>query len=596
MTFRSRPAAKPTRRRSRRDDSRRAIYVTLSFTVAIASALALLAGVFAAGYYREHWAPVSAVNGESISFDDVRGRASMNLIRYQRQVSDFTMLRNQGKITSEEWSNLTAGATTSQDPATIHSEALTQLQKEMVLRQWADKNNVKVSDADVTEQMKMDATIPEMRHVQVIAVQPQATPPSLVVTSSDQVLAQGKAQKLLSEVRAGKKWADASTESGQSSIANSSSIGDMGMATRESLALDPELVDAVFALKKANDTTEVVLGSDGLYRFATVTSIVPEFVDADWEKTVGGDAYRSFARSEALSRAVRKVVEAKYISGPTVQRRVSEIAIAPGIGSAGDGDEVRFRVMVFAPGHNSANAANVKADDASWTEAKKRADDAVAALRADPSKWASMVTDTKINDDPTALKDQGGQVPWITIPWFDTKTSAGYDGLGMTSILRPIYADGLKPGAVLDPVQEPSKGWLVVILDGRRPGPAQRIADVQLALNSGADFATQAGLVSDAADANKGGDMGWVTKYMLTPDLEQAIWQTPVGGVSRMVQGNGYWIYKVTDEQTRVADADTQARLKKVVYQRWQADLQGLALVWTDQAGMTALAPATPAP
>src|SRR5665811_363238 len=158
MTFRSRPAAKPTRRRARRDDTRRSIYVTLSFSLAIAAALSLMGGVFVANYYADHWAPIAAVNGEVIGKDAVRDRAAMNVSRFQRQVIDYTTLRNQGKITSAEYQTLSNAATTGEDPTTIHSDALTQLQNEATLRQYAAKNNISVTDAQVNDQIQVDAT------------------------------------------------------------------------------------------------------------------------------------------------------------------------------------------------------------------------------------------------------------------------------------------------------------------------------------------------------------------------------------------------------------------------------------------------------
>ncbi len=63
-----------------------------------------------------------------------------------------------------------------------------------------------------------------------------------------------------------------------------------------------------------------------------------------------------------------------------------------------------------------------------------------------------------------------------------------------------------------------------------------------------------------------------------------------------MVSGNALWIYKVIDEQTRVADADTQAKLKQTVYARWLAELQSTALVWTDTAAIAAMAPPSATP
>ena len=595
MTFRSRPAAKPTRRRARRDDTRRSIYVTLSFSLAIAAALSLMGGVFVANYYSDHWAPIAAVNGEVIGKDTVRDRAAMNVSRYQRQVIDYTTLRNQGKITSAEYGTLSGAATSGQDPATIHSDALTQLQNEATLRQYAAKNNISVTDAQVNDQIQVDATLPETRHVMVIAVQPQATPPAAVATAADDTAAQTKIQKLLDEVKAGKKWADVATESGQDAISNGS-FGDLGLVSKDTLDLDLDMVNAVFALAKVNDVTPIFKGLDGIYRFATVTTIVPKFVDADWESSVGyGDTYRAFAKSEALSKAVQDKIEAQYITGPTVQRHVLEIAISRGIGTPGDGDEVKFRMLVFAPAHSQANAANVPATDASWTDAKTRADAAVATLRADPSKFATMAADTTVNDDQV-VNTRGGELPWITNPWFAAQTASGSTGLGMTNVATALYTDGLAVGTILDPIQEPTSGYVVVQFEGRRPGPSERIANAQLNINSGVDFAAEAGQISDSADAAKGGDMGWVTKYMLTSDQEAAIWQTPIGGVSQMVSGNAFWIYKVVDEQTRVADADTQAKLKKTVFARWLSELQGTALVWTDTAGVAAMAPPSPTP
>jgi parvulin-like peptidyl-prolyl isomerase len=596
MTFRSRPVAKPTRRRARRDDSRRAIYVTLSFSLAIAAAVALMGGVFVANYYSAHWAPVAAVNGEVIGKDTVRDRAAMDVSRYQRQIVDYTTLRNQGKITSAEYQTLTSTATSGQDPTTIDSTALTELQNEATLRQYAAKNNITVTDAQVNDQIQLDATLAEMRHVMVIGVQPTAVAPATVVTAADDAAAKTRIQALLDEVKAGKNWSDVATESGQDSIINAGGLGDLGLVNKDFLDLDLDLTNAVFGLSKANDVTPIFKGVDGTYRFATVTTIVPKFVDADWEASVGyGDTYRAFAKNEALSKAVQDKIEAQYVTAPTVQRHVLEIAISTGIGTPGDGDEVKFRMLVFAPAHSEANAAGVTATDPSWADAKTRADAAVATLRADPSKFATMAADTTVNDDRN-VNTHGGEVPWLTNPLFAAQTASGSTGLGMANVGTALFADGLAVGTILDPIQEPSSGYVVVQFEGRRPGPSQRIANAQLDINSGVDFAVEAGKISDSADAANGGDMGWVTKYMMTPDQEAAIWQTPIGGVSRMVSGNALWLYKVVDEQTRTEDADTQSKLKKTVYPRWLAELQASALVWTDTAGIAAMAPPSPTP
>ena len=87
--------------------------------------------------------------------------------------------------------------------------------------------------------------------------------------------------------------------------------------------------------------------------------------------------------------------------------------------------------------------------------------------------------------------------------------------------------------------------------------------------------------------------MGWITKYSLSQDLEDAIFQTPVGGISRTVQNGGYyWIFKVVDEQNRTPTADEATELKTKVFSTWLTDLTNHTNIWTDQTGLTSLYPA----
>jgi parvulin-like peptidyl-prolyl isomerase len=595
MTFRTRTAPQPTRRRTRRSDTRRAIYVTLTFSLAIVVALAMLGGVFFASYYTSHWAPVAGVNGQGISTDDIYARAHVNLARYQRQLADYTTLRNQGKITSDEFSNFSN--TIQNNEAGVMSTALTEIENELALRQWAAKNNVTVTNQQIDDQIKSDGTINEMRHVMVIGVAPQPTPPEFTVTSAEEQAAQTKAQGYLDEVKGGKKWTDVATEAHADEVGASGTGGDLGLIKESSLNLDPDLRDAIFALAKPNDLTAIFKGSDGIYRFATVTSIVPQFVDTNWQNAVGnassGSAYRNQAEGEAIKAAAQKVIEAKYITGETKQRRVLELSIAQGYGQPGDGDEVQMRMMVFAPNHSTSDASTIASTDPAWTDAKNRAAAAVATLKADPSKFDSMARDTKTNDD-TVWDTIGGLLPWIPADIFMDTTQTGQTGLGIPNVEAAIFASGLTAGQVLDPILEASQGYVVVQFEGRRAAPDQRIADAQLEINSGADFATVAARESEATDAPDGAELGWVSPYQLDQVEQDAIFATPIGGVSTMVTDNGYHIYKVLEEKTRAQDPAQQARLKDVVFARWLGDLQSSSLIWTNQTVVAAIASATP--
>jgi parvulin-like peptidyl-prolyl isomerase len=139
-------------------------------------------------------------------------------------------------------------------------------------------------------------------------------------------------------------------------------------------------------------------------------------------------------------------------------------------------------------------------------------------------------------------------------------------------------------------------GWVIIDFQGIRPSPVARIASVQLALGTGQDFSAVAKQYSEALDATSGADMGWVFKYQLSKDLQDAIWQIPVGGTSRVVvDTNGWHLYKVLAEETRTPDANTQLTLKSQVFSTWLSDLGSAANIWTDSAGLTAMTPtATP--
>ena len=599
MTFRP-PTTKPTRRRARQLDTRRTIFLNVAFGVASVAAVALLGGVLFANWYSDHGVPIASVNGVAISKDAVRDRAAVNLARYNRLTADYEVLRNQGRITTDEYTSLSGALVTGEDPTTLYQNALNQLTQEQALQQYADQHGIKVTDADVDAQITEDGTQAEMRHVMVIEVDPVVTPPSSVATAEQQAAAQKTAQDYVDSLKSGsKKWADVSTETTDAgNVGAQGTSGDLGLTTRDALALDPPLVDAIFSLKNVNDVTAVIKCDDGMFRFATVTSIVAANKDSGWKDAIGqaasGDAYRSSARAEALTSAVKKTIESQLISAPTIQRHVLEIAVSPGYGQLGDGPEYKLKIMVFAPNHDTSSASSVVSTDPAWAEAKTRADAAVAALRSDPTQFGTLARDTTNNDDPY-VASQGGELPWVPAPTISGDPSSG-TALGMPSLAEAVQNPGLAPG-IIGPILEPTMGYVVADYEGTRPAPAQRIADAQIMLATGSDFATEVAQYSETADAANGGDMGWIPRNLLPSDLEDAIFQTPIGGLSRVVQSsNGYWIFKVLAEETRTADAAQQARMKMVTFNSWLSDLTSAANIWTDTAALTAITPASPTP
>jgi parvulin-like peptidyl-prolyl isomerase len=596
MTFRTRTAPRPTRRRTRRSDTRRAVYITLTFSLAIVAALSLMGGVFVASYYQDHGAAIASVNAEGISKDQLNDRIALDSSRFKRQLADYQTMRNQGKITSDEYTNMESAITTSQ--GTVSTDALTELVNETELRQYASKNGISVTDQQVDAQIKTDGTIPEMRHVKIISVPVMATAPATSPTQADSDAALAQAQAYLKEIQGGKAWDDVFAEADAQGNSSNTSGGDKGLVTKDNLTVDPDLADAIFNLSKTGDITDILKGSDGAYRFATITNIVASWTDNDWQSvvtsTANGDAFRFQARNEAIKKAVQTSIEAKYVTGSTQQSYVNEIAVSAGLGQAGDGDEVKIKIMVFAPAHSTSNASNVPATDPAWTDALNRANAAVATLRTDPSKFATMAADTTVNDDSQSAS-AAGDIPWIPGDWFNAQSESGGTGLNMLSVAKAVFTTDPAPGSILDPIQEAASGYVVVLFQGRRPAPDQRIANALFTINSGTSFTDEAKAISESSDAITGGDLGWVSPYMLTSDQQAAIDQTPVGGVSNIVESSNFFLYQVVKRETRVADPDQQAKLQKVVFGSWLSELQANSLVWKDAATVAALASATAA-
>jgi hypothetical protein len=597
MTFRP-PTTKPKRRRTRQMEGRRAVFTNAALGFATLAAIALLAGVLGSNYYADHGAVIASVNGVGISKDAVRARAAVDLARTDRQLADYDLLRNQGKISSTDLSTVESPLTSAQTPSTVYSNALTELTDEQTIRQYAAKNGVTVSDADVNAQIAKDGTLPELRHVKVIAVQPKITPPAAVATPADQEFAQATAQGYLDSIKdGGKKWDDVYTASIASGTPAAS--GDLGLTTEDGLNLDADLSAAIFKLQKVNDMTAVFKGSDGIYRFATITSIVPPYVDSGWQDAIAsassGDEYRKAAETEAINTKIQATIEAQYITGKTPSRHVEEIFIGAGYGGAGSGDEAKIRLIIFAPNHDTTQAATLAQTDPAWTAAKQRADDAYAKIQADPTQFTKIAADSTQNDD-SYVASVAGDLPWLPSSIF-TGDPTQQAGLGMSAVPAEIFGATPPPVGLMAPLLEPNLGWVIADFQGLRAAPDQRIADAQLALATGSDFATVAKQYSESQDALTGGDMGWISKYELATELEQAIFQTPIGGVSRMVSNSdGFYVFKVLAEESRVPDAVTQLKLKKLAFAAWTSDLRDNTNIWTDQAGLTAITPASPTP
>ena len=75
----------------------------------------------------------------------------------------------------------------------------------------------------------------------------------------------------------------------------------------------------------------------------------------------------------------------------------------------------------------------------------------------------------------------------------------------------------------------------------------------------------------DHAEAEQGGDIGWVGKGQLSQEKEDAIFAAPIGKVSEplVIEGEGLYMYLVSDEETREPDAEQKAALESSAFSIW---------------------------
>jgi parvulin-like peptidyl-prolyl isomerase len=91
---------------------------------------------------------------------------------------------------------------------------------------------------------------------------------------------------------------------------------------------------------------------------------------------------------------------------------------------------------------------------------------------------------------------------------------------------------------------------------------------------AGEDFAGLARNYSDGNEAGKGGDKGWIAPGLLDARAIRAIYETPIGKVSEIVdvKDAGVFLYKVVAERTQTPDADQLATIKVAAFQNWYGE------------------------
>jgi len=559
MTFRARPTTKPTprRRSSHESDARRNLYFNLGFGLIVAVAVLLLVGAGAATWIGEHLAPVAKVNGASITKDQLQERVKIETFRLDDAESRTRESVKAGHMSAAQGQQVIDYI--SQQKQQVASIALEdEIDTELLLQQAAERK-VAASDAAVQAQITKDATTAETRHVFQIAIVPEVSAGASAATDAQVTAAQKKADGLLVDLKGGKAWEDVVKASGDASATVSN--GDLLFIDKGSTSHDSAFVDATFALA-APGYTDVIKGSDGTFRIGRLTEIAPEQVDPGYTKRITDaginmDAYKRVDSALVVRDLIQAQVLTEVVSSASQQREVSVMVLENNSGQAVTPGAVLVKHILYSPNHDPSKASSVKADDPAWATAKQEAVDAVAKLKVGTATFAALAA----SGDDTGSAAQNGFLPYFS----EADTSTSLD----PAFAAAIYAPGLTPGQLLEPVQS-AFGWHVIEFVSADVPVARAGQLVTAAAKPGADFAKLVADNSIDPSATKGGSLGWIAKYQLAAEQEVTISSLQAGEISLpVVASDGIRLFKVTNVQDRKPDAAQAETLKTDAFNNW---------------------------
>jgi peptidyl-prolyl cis-trans isomerase SurA len=100
---------------------------------------------------------------------------------------------------------------------------------------------------------------------------------------------------------------------------------------------------------------------------------------------------------------------------------------------------------------------------------------------------------------------------------------------------------------------------------GNESAVSSHVNNIMQMLSNGANFNNLARQFSQSADANKGGEIGWVFQGQLSPEENIALQKTPIGGRAVIRNGRGYVILFLRDKKEAGLSSFTTLRFVQVI-------------------------------
>lgn len=562
MSYRHRPVLARKHRPRWQDELRTQQLVVAGFALAIAVALGLFGAWVWAGFYDGHLRQVAFAAGSRYSADDVSRRQH---VLESELFSRFNELQSQ-MGTPQDAAIQQQLVALEQEVGRTGYEAAESLVRAAVQRAQAGELGVTLDEQRADALFIERTTVPLRLRLSAIYVDAETDAPGEEPTEQQMTAARNRAEGLLAQLRGGRDFATLASE--KSDDASASSGGDLGWSTQ----VAPR-DEALFEASRAAAVGELLgpLELEDGYAIAKVTGRREAGRDEVLFEQLAlrglnEGTYRDYVRDLALDEAFSDYFASQVATEIQPQRKIAQIFIAAQQGPPAPGKRVRHILIAPLPQEPDQSAAT----EAEWQEALDKATEVRRQL-LDGASWDNLAL---ASNDPGS-SGVGGDLGWWSPNPLDPKFVPQFEAA----------LAGLNVGDISEPVRT-EFGYHVIGITDERTSVAEQVEELINELREDPDsFAEVAKEVSeDRQTAQAGGELGWVARYEIAPELEAVVFaMTEPGTISDPIEvsDEGTYLLKLLDTaERRTVEPDRLGQIRAGAYPLWWEERLALASVW----------------
>lgn len=547
------------------DDLRTQQLTVAGFAVAIAIAIGIFGATLWSDYYDGHLRQVALVNDTSIDADQVQDRINIigaeltaRGVDFNRQLGGVrdNILQQQMQVVQDQLGQVAGTATDSVVNAAFFEDLAPSL-------------GIAVTDDEVDAEVARRQNLPLRLKLSAIVVDalPEDAPAADEPTEEQMAAARDEADQIRADLDGGADFATTAAEKSDDG-ASKALNGVIGWL---------EADDATYGtwFEQAKDAQPDTLIGPFEDRESWVILRVDERTEAgefeDLTNLLGAsdvspDDYRSYVREELLRGKARTYFEDQVVTAYLPQREVAQIFIGGDQGVAVPKQRLRHLLVQPIPGAQDQSEAT----DEQWEAALERADELYERASQDDADWCELAEES---DDPGSRGQCGD------LGWYDPATSQFVEEFKQAVV-------GLTLGETTEPVETPF-GYHIIQVTQRRTSAADQADQLVAQLREDPDsFGEVARAQSeDATTARNDGELGWVARYEIAPEREEAIFAlAEPGDISDPVSsGNGFYIYQLLDaSDAKFVPEARRDSIRNVGFDRWVDEQKAGAEIWID--------------